>query len=1183
MVGFNSIAQTNVIIGAGANSFTSSNGATGDCGPIYRSAAASAFDYSIHHHLFTAAELSSIPSGSVITNIAWFLNNGAATTGNAQKFNIYMNNSGLTNLPAPPQTLATLTASSTLVYASASQAIPATTGWVDIQLATPFTYNGGSLEVTMDWDISNVAGSPTTNGFAWKSDPYTGKVLSYVNSIAGTTLNNARTVRAQTRFTYIGGSPCSGTPNPGNTIVSSNPACPGSSVTFSLQNPISGSGVLFQWFNNNGLILGATNSSYTQIMTVADDVYCEVTCPGNPTASSSILNVTMNSFFNCYCIPTTTNGCASGDHITNVSFLALVNPINNNTGACLTASYSDYKTLSPTAVVADATSVPISVSVNNGGTEYAGAWIDYDQSGSFSASEFIALTDADGIAPWVYTGTAVIPSGIPLGNTVLRVRSSFASTIAATSACDVYSYGETEDYLINVIANTACTGTPTPGNTLANVTSVCPNGTVNLSLQNATLGSGVTYQWFENSLSPVLIAGATNSTYTATITIPAEYFCVVTCGSNTGSSTPIIISVTPFLNCYCSSSASFAADEEILNVTVASMSNSSTCLTTGGPGSTLSLYSDYTTLVSAPIVSQFQTVPFSIQVGTCGGNFSSGCAIFIDYNHDGSFDPSTERVFSSTALINGPYTITDNFIVPGTALTGITRMRVLNIEQTLLPVPSACGTYGYGETEDYLIDIIQAAPCAGTPTPGNTLANVSSVCLNGTVNLSLQNPPTGTGITYQWFTGNPPGTPILGATNSTYTSGSLTAAETFYCDVTCASSTANSTPITITINPAIGSSLTNPIVVGQVPCVSAYTNTQINTATNCFVNNNVSPTNQSSPDIYYQFTLANAATVNIGHCGSAFDTYIHLLDNAGVELAFNDDNGPLCGGTQSSIIQSLPAGTYYVVSEGFSTNTGSIITSIIADPINTSNTTTVNVPCGMSYLWVSPGDGNTYSVSGVYTYTVANTNCGVDSQILNLVVAPCSDTLNLRCFIECYMDGANTMRPVLLNQGIGNSLTDCDNITVEIYDNNKVFIATANPMLDIFGNAVCVFTPALNITTQTYYIKVMHRTTIDTWSVPITYTPGVTLNYDFSIAATQAFGANQVQVSSSPNVFAMYSGDIVKDCNIDLLDNSSLELAAQLFLFGYFPEDLNGDGNVDLLDFPCLEFNINAFIFCQEP
>ena len=88
-------------------------------------------------------------------------------------------------------------------------------GWVDFVLTTPIVYTGGGLEVTIDWDISNVVGSPTTNSFVWRNDLITGKVLSYISSVSGTTLNNARTARAQTKFTYT---PC--TSSSTNTQVS---------------------------------------------------------------------------------------------------------------------------------------------------------------------------------------------------------------------------------------------------------------------------------------------------------------------------------------------------------------------------------------------------------------------------------------------------------------------------------------------------------------------------------------------------------------------------------------------------------------------------------------------------------------------------------------------------------------------------------------------------------------------------------------------------------------------------------------------------------------------------------------------------------------------------------------------------------------------------------------------------
>jgi hypothetical protein len=89
---------------------------------------------------------------------------------------------------------------------------------------------------------------------------------------------------------------------------------------------------------------------------------------------------------------------------------------------------------------------------------------------------------------------------------------------------------------------------------------------------------------------------------------------------------------------------------------------------------------------------------------------------------------------------------------------------------------------------------------------------------------------------------------------------------------------------------------------------------------------------QASEDIYYTFTLAANAEVSISHCGSGFDTYMHLLNSSGSVLASNDDNGPLCTGLQSSIKMTLATGTYFVVSEGYSSYTGNITTQISIPP-----------------------------------------------------------------------------------------------------------------------------------------------------------------------------------------------------------------------------------------------------------
>ena len=106
----------------------------------------------------------------------------------------------------------------------------------------------------------------------------------------------------------------------------------------------------------------------------------------------------------------------------------------------------------------------------------------------------------------------------------------------------------------------------------------------------------------------------------------------------------------------------------------------------------------------------------------------------------------------------------------------------------------------------------------------------------------------------------------------------------------------------------------------------SYTDTQ-NTAT---LGNAYS--GQSTNDVFYKFTITKAMNIIISHCGSAVtDTYVHLLDVSGTRIAYNDNysgEGACTITTQSYLkMTNLAAGTYYVVSEGFSQN-GNITTKI---------------------------------------------------------------------------------------------------------------------------------------------------------------------------------------------------------------------------------------------------------------
>lgn len=106
-----------------------------------------------------------------------------------------------------------------------------------------------------------------------------------------------------------------------------------------------------------------------------------------------------------------------------------------------------------------------------------------------------------------------------------------------------------------------------------------------------------------------------------------------------------------------------------------------------------------------------------------------------------------------------------------------------------------------------------------------------------------------------------------------------------------------------------GANMYNAINTGTLSPGVPFTDTRNNSTYNGYGND----MGQPSDDIYYKFTLTSSTDVNVSHCASAFDTYMHLLDVNGNIIASNDDGGPLCSTLQASIRMQLAAGTYYVV------------------------------------------------------------------------------------------------------------------------------------------------------------------------------------------------------------------------------------------------------------------------------
>jgi hypothetical protein len=184
---------------------------------------------------------------------------------------------------------------------------------------------------------------------------------------------------------------------------------------------------------------------------------------------------------------------------------------------------------------------------------------------------------------------------------------------------------------------------------------------------------------------------------------------------------------------YCASNATSTLDEEILNVTFGTLNNSSTCTTTGGAGSTQNTYSNYTATVAAPNIIAGNTYPLSVQIGTCGGNYSNSVKVFIDLNRDGDFLDAGETIYASPGTTVGPHTETASIVIPTAGVVaGVTRMRVISVETSPAFINS-CGTYTWGETEDYIVNL-QTGPSAVYSYAWNTTPAINAA--SGSLTLS---------------------------------------------------------------------------------------------------------------------------------------------------------------------------------------------------------------------------------------------------------------------------------------------------------------------------------------------------------------------------------------------------------------------------------------------------------------
>ncbi|QDK82874.1 S8 family serine peptidase [Spirosoma sp. KCTC 42546] len=148
---------------------------------------------------------------------------------------------------------------------------------------------------------------------------------------------------------------------------------------------------------------------------------------------------------------------------------------------------------------------------------------------------------------------------------------------------------------------------------------------------------------------------------------------------------------------YCESKPTSTADTKISRVQLGSIDQ------TGSTGCTD--YTDFTQV--ATTIQAGQQIPLTVSLGTCGATKNVVVKAFADWNQNGSFDEAGETLATSAVLANSAQFST-TLTIPTNVQNGqLIRFRLVATETDNSASVAACGLYGNGETQDYLLNVVQ--------------------------------------------------------------------------------------------------------------------------------------------------------------------------------------------------------------------------------------------------------------------------------------------------------------------------------------------------------------------------------------------------------------------------------------------------------------------------------------------
>ncbi|TRX38676.1 T9SS type A sorting domain-containing protein [Flavobacterium sp. ZT3R18] len=328
-------------------------------------------------------------------------------------------------------------------------------------------YQNGVLKTTVTGTTYAVTGlTPTTTyNFTVKAKDAAGNISVVSNTAAVTTLTPVVDTTAPTAPTALAAAgTTTTTTNLSWTAATDNVAVTGYDV-----------------YQGATLKATVTGTTYTVTGLTAATAYTfsvkAKDAAGNISVASNVVNVTTLTVALTYCA--SQGNSVADEKIGKVALGTISNVSTGGTG------YENFTAISTNLVLNTANTITITpVWTATVYKEGYAVWIDYNQNGLFTdAGELVFSKAASTATP--ATGSFTVPATALLGATRMRVSMKYN---AIPTACEAFSYGQVEDYTVNITSvakemtakssvETAMIVYPNPTSSVLNVTSVSESAT----------------------------------------------------------------------------------------------------------------------------------------------------------------------------------------------------------------------------------------------------------------------------------------------------------------------------------------------------------------------------------------------------------------------------------------------------------------------------------------------------------------------------------------------------------------------------------------------------------------------------------------------------------------------------------------------------------------------------------